>query len=366
MTQTLTVDLGDRSYPIHIGSGLLSQAAELIPIDFAGRQVYILADINVRSFAEEVHCALEPHAERVQKLVVDGGEQAKSQKQLEIVLEWMMTNRVDRGSVLIAVGGGVIGDLGGFAASIILRGIDYVQVPTTLLAQVDSSVGGKTGINTPQGKNLVGSFYQPKAVLCDVETLKTLPERELKAGYAEIVKYGLIDRPEFFEWLETYGKDVLALEPKALTDAIETSCKAKAVIVAADEREAGKRALLNLGHTFAHALEAAAGYDGRLLHGEAVSIGLICAFALSSKMGLCSEEDLSRVRAHLQECGLKISLSDFDPQIEEDVERLYDLMLGDKKMDRGVLKFILTKGIGQAFVSSDVQQEDVIEVLKAV
>ena len=363
MTKTLHVDLGARSYPIHIGANILEQGADFIPLDLTGRQIYILADINVRGYAETLHCALEDKAERVQKLVIDGGEAAKSQKQLEIILEWMLTNRVDRGSVLIAVGGGVIGDLGGFAASICLRGISYIQVPTTLLAQVDSAVGGKTGINTSQGKNLVGSFYQPKAVLSDIRTLESLPERELKAGYAEVVKYALINDPDFFDWLDKNASKLLALKEDELTYAIEKSCAAKAAIVAEDETESGARALLNLGHTFAHAMEAAAGYDGRLLHGEAVSIGIVCAFALSVKMGVCPEEDLERVRAHFISLGLKTKLSDIDPALDVIPEELLELMQGDKKKDRGVLKFILVKGIGQAYVSADVRANDVLEVL---
>ena len=361
MMQTLTVDLGARSYPIHIGQDLLKDAADHIPLDLAGRKIFILSDRNVQAYAADLEKALAGKTGGIFTFVIDGGEQAKSMARLDEVLDWMLEARVDRHSVLFAVGGGVIGDLGGFAASVVMRGIPYVQVPTTLLSQVDSSVGGKTGINSPRGKNLIGSFYQPVCVLCDTQTLKTLPERELKAGYAEIVKYGLINKPAFFDWLESNGEKVLALEPEALTHAILTSCQDKAEIVAADERESGQRALLNLGHTFGHAFEASAGYDGTLLHGEGVSIGMVCAFALSVKMGLCPEGDLKRMQAHLSSTGLKTSLDGLN--LKDDAVALYTLMLGDKKMDRGVLKFILVRGIGQAFVSGDVKEEDVLSVL---
>lgn len=364
MIQTLTVDLGARSYPIHIGQGLLDHAPAHIPLDLAGRKIFILFDENVEGYAKTLAASLEDVVSEVHVLAVHGGEQAKDLSHLDKVVDWMLGARVDRHSILFAVGGGVIGDLGGFAASVTLRGIPYVQVPTTLLAQVDSSVGGKTGINAKHGKNLIGSFYQPVCVLCDTDTLRTLPERELKSGYAEVVKYGLINNPDFFDWLEQNGEKVLALETPALTCAVLTSCQTKADIVAADERESGQRALLNLGHTFAHAFEASAGYDGTLLHGEAVSIGMVCAFALSVKMGLCDKTEMDRMRAHLIELGLKTSIQGLS--LKHHVKGLYDLMQGDKKMDRGVLKFILVRGIGQAFVSSDVKEGDVLKILEEV
>lgn len=364
MTQTLTVDLGARSYPVHIGQGILDAAAEHIPLDLTGRKIFILFDKNTESYAASLEQALAGKTGEICSFGIEGGELTKSLAKLDEVLGWMLERRVDRHSILFAVGGGVIGDLGGFTASVTLRGIPYVQVPTTLLAQVDSSVGGKTGINSPHGKNLIGSFYQPAAVLCDLDTLQTLPERELKAGYAEIVKYGLINKPDFFDWLKQNGEKLLALESGALAHAVFTSCQDKAEIVAADERESGQRALLNLGHTFGHAFEASAGYDGSLLHGEAVSIGMVCAFALSVKMGLCAQDDFETMRAHLISMGLKTSLQ--GTPLKDDAEALYGLMQGDKKMDRGVLKFILVRGIGQAFVSSDVKKEDVIEVLENV
>jgi 3-dehydroquinate synthase len=348
------LDLDERSYSIHIGKGLLEQSADLIPIDLEKKRVFILYDKNAYPYVQVIEEALAGKVYESKTYGVKGGEQAKSYEGLQDVLSWLLKGGVDRHSVLIAVGGGVIGDLGGFAASIVMRGIPYVQVPTTLLAQVDSSVGGKTGINSPQGKNLIGSFYQPKAVICDTGTLGTLPERELQAGYAEIVKYGLINNPDFFKWLEENGEDVLALDSEAVTYAVEASCKAKAAIVAADEKEKGQRALLNLGHTFGHALEAAAGYDGRLLHGEAVAIGMVMAFDLSAKMGLCSQEEPGHVREHFEKLGLKTKVADVTPSIKKPAEDIIELMHGDKKVQEGKIGFILVRGIGQAFQTYDV------------
>lgn len=359
---TLTVDLAERSYPIHIGEGLLERANELVPLDLAGRKIFILYDRNVEGHVRRLMSCL-PDAEIK---ALEGGEPTKSYDRLQDVVDWLLENRVDRKSVLFVVGGGVIGDLGGFAASIVLRGIPFVQVPTTLLAQVDSSVGGKTGINAPQGKNLIGSFYQPVAVLCDADTLKTLPVRELKAGYAEIVKYGLLGSHKFFEWLEANGQNVLDLEPEALAQAVEVSCSMKAQIVGSDEREqaGGDRALLNLGHTFAHALEAAAGYDGRILHGEAVSIGMVLAFRLCVKMGLCSGQDATRMENHLKACGLKTEISDIAPVLDHDAHEITNLMYHDKKASSGKIGFILVREIGKAFQSSDVDMADVVAVIE--
>lgn len=360
----IELDLADRSYPIYIGKGLLEQAADLIPLDLAEKKVFILYDTNTYPYVQVLEEALAGRALEIKTFSMKGGEPTKSYDGFQIVLDWLLENGVDRQSVLMTVGGGVIGDLGGFSASVVMRGIPYVHVPTTLLAQVDSSVGGKTGINTAQGKNLVGSFYQPAAVLCDIGTLGTLPERELCAGYAEVVKHGLINDLPFFEWLEENGQKVLALENEAITYAVEKSCQIKAAVVAADEREAGQRALLNLGHTFGHALEAAAGYDGRLLHGEAVSIGMMMALDLSVKMGLCSQEEPSRVEAHLKQCGMKTKVSDIVPQITQRAEELVDLMAGDKKAIGDKIGFILMRGIGQAFQTYDVQREDVISIVQ--
>lgn len=361
----VTVGLGERAYDIHIGGGLLACAAEYVPLSLKGRRVFVLSDVNVRAHADALIVGLGHDPAHVHHMEIEGGEAAKSYPRLQDVLSWMLAHKVDRGSVLFVVGGGVIGDLGGFAASITLRGIPFVQVPTTLLSQVDSSVGGKTGINAPEGKNLIGSFYQPVAVLCDTDTLKTLPERELKAGYAEVVKYGLIDKPAFFDWLEAHGKDVLALKPEALIYAIDVSCRAKADIVARDEKETGDRALLNLGHTFGHALEALAGYDGRLLHGEAVSIGMGMAFDLSVRMGLCPASDLARMRAHLAHMGLKTRVADITPPVTADTADIVAKMAHDKKNMSGVLTFILARGIGKSFRCADVRRDDVAAAIEA-
>ncbi len=356
---TFTVDLGARSYPIHIGQGLLERASDLVPLDLTGRKIFILHD-----------AAVADHAARLAKSFpgahvhgIAGGEQAKSYAGLGAVLDWLLENRVNRTSVLFVVGGGVIGDLGGFAAASVLRGISFVQVPTTLLAQVDSSVGGKTGINAMQGKNLIGAFYQPVAVLCDTDTLKTLPDRERRAGYAEIVKYGLLGSRDFYDWLEGNAGKVLALDESPLRHAIEQSCRMKADIVGQDEREesGGRRALLNLGHTFAHVLESAAGYDGRLLHGEAVSIGMVLAFRLCAKMGLCSGQDPVRMENHLKSLGLKTEIAQIP--LTQDAAQLADLMYGDKKAEGGAIGFILVNGIGDAFQSKNVNMDDVRAII---
>jgi 3-dehydroquinate synthase len=257
----------------------------------------------------------------------------------------------------VALGGGVIGDLTGFAAAILLRGLDFVQVPTTLLAQVDSSVGGKTGIDSPQGKNLIGSFHQPRLVLADTEALSTLPRRELLAGYAEIVKYGLIDDPEFFHWLETHGHKVIDGDPEARLHAIYKSCQAKARIVAADERESGQRALLNLGHTFGHALEAETGFSEALLHGEAVAIGMVMAFELSVRLGLCPAEDAERLRRHLAAVGLPTDPGHIEGRVFSPAA-LIEHMTRDKKVRDGRMTFVLARGIGQAFLTRDVAASD--------
>jgi 3-dehydroquinate synthase len=358
---TLTVDLAERSYPIHIGAGILENVNELVPLDLKNRNLFLLYDGEVETHARRLVAALG----NVTIKSVQGGEPTKSWGHLQSVTDWLLENKVDRKSVLLVMGGGVVGDLGGFAASVTLRGIPFIQIPTTLLAQVDSSVGGKTGINTAQGKNLVGAFYQPIAVLCDTDTLKTLPPRELMAGYAEIVKYGLLGSREFYEWLEMNGEEVLALDPDALIDAIETSCRMKAEIVGDDERESigGDRALLNLGHTFAHALEAAAGYDGRLLHGEAVSIGLNLAHRLCVRMGICSGQDATRVENHLKSLGLKTEISQISPPLEQEAAEIISLMSNDKKASEGKIAFILTRGIGKAFQSSEVNMDDVRAVV---
>jgi 3-dehydroquinate synthase len=294
-------------------------------------------------------------------IILPPGEETKNFAQLQYIIDKALSYKVDRKSAFVALGGGVIGDITGFAASILLRGIPFVQVPTTLLAQVDSSVGGKTAINTKQGKNLVGSFYQPRLVLIDTDTLKTLPEREMKAGYAEVLKYALINDPGFFKWLEQEGGKVLSGDGAALTQAIQTSCVAKAKIVAADEREQNDiRALLNLGHTFGHALESLYNYDGRLLHGEAVGIGVKMAFNFSEALGLCPGPEAQQVARHLTNKGLMDK-----PPAKVTAAEMIEKMRGDKKASGGKMTLVLLKGIGKAFVAKDVEEGRLKDFLQA-
>jgi 3-dehydroquinate synthase len=280
------------------------------------------------------------------------------------LLEDILALGVDRDVVLVALGGGVIGDLAGFAAASLLRGVDFIQVPTTLLAQVDSSVGGKTGVNAAAGKNLIGAFHQPRAVIIDIDTLATLPDRELRAGYAEVIKYGLLGDAAFFEWLESHGRDVLRRDEAALRHAIITSCTAKARIVEADEREAGRRALLNLGHTFAHAFESVCGYDGRLLHGEAVGVGMALAYRLAGEMGLCPGQDGGRAAAHIAASGLSTRLADI-PAAAASTPELISIMRRDKKARQGRMRFVLPRAIGDSFVCDEVPEALLTEILEA-
>ncbi len=354
------IDLGERSYDISIGSVLLGGLHNKIPGGVQGKKVFIVTDENVALYADLVKAGLSAAgAGWCDVLVLPFGEKTKSYEKLMEIHDWMLANNIHRNSLVVAVGGGVIGDLAGFAASTILRGVPFVQVPTTLLSQVDSSVGGKTGINTKHGKNLVGAFYQPISVVIDIDSLKTLPEREVLAGYAEVVKYGLIADKAFFEWLDVNGQDVVELQSDAVSHAIEVSCKAKAKVVEEDEKEGGRRALLNLGHTFGHALEAAAGYDGSLLHGEGVSIGTVMAFDLSVRMGLCPESDLKRVRTHFEDIGLPVDARN----IKATPDELIATMRKDKKALDDSMVFIVVNHIGSAFVSKDVPEELVREVL---
>lgn len=368
MKKTVSVDLGERSYDIHIGKALLEQTADLLPSSLKDnlkeRHVFILYDENVYPYAQVIDEALAGKTADTKMFAIKGGEQTKSYEGFETAMEWLLEKGVDRHSILIALGGGVIGDLGGFVAASVMRGIAYVQIPTTLLSQIDSSVGGKTGINTPQGKNLVGAFYQPKTVICDVGTLGTLPERELKAGYAEMSKYGLINDAPFYDWLSEHGEDVLALEGEELIHSVEVSCKAKADIVAADEKEAGQRALLNLGHTFGHALEAAAKYDGRLLHGEAIAMGIVMAADLSVQMGLTSADTLNRIIDEYQKLGMKTKASEIDPPLNNSAEEIIELMSKDKKAKGDKIGFILMKGIGQSFQTYDIDEDKLLNVVK--
>jgi 3-dehydroquinate synthase len=361
--ERLRVELGPRSYDILVGEGLLATAGRWIAEVARGPRVFVVTDENVRALhLAALERALDDAGLAYEALVLPAGEQAKDFTHLESLVGRLLALKVERQSLLVALGGGVVGDLVGFAAAILLRGIDFVQIPTTLLAQVDSSVGGKTGINTEHGKNLVGSFHQPRLVLADTGTLSTLPRRELLAGYAEVAKYGLIDDADFFAWLETHATGVLDGDPAARRHAIRTSCAAKAAIVADDEREAGRRALLNLGHTFGHAIEAELGYDGRLLHGEAVAIGLVMAFELSVRLGLCPAADAERVRRHLAAVGLPTGLHAVAGQVWS-VAALIDHMCRDKKVQEGKVNFVLTRGIGRAFLSPDVALGDVEALL---
>ncbi len=362
--ETVKVALGDRGYDILIGSGLLRQTGTAIAERLPRVRAAIITDDNVAArHLETLASSLEEAGIGVAPIALPAGEKTKSFAALQQVVDHVLSARLERGDVVVALGGGVIGDLTGFAAGIVRRGMNFVQVPTSLLAQVDSSVGGKTGINTAHGKNLVGVFQQPRLVLADTDVLDTLPVREFRAGYAEVAKYGLIDRPEFFEFLEQNWREVFA-GGAARTYAIAESCRAKADLVARDEFENGERALLNLGHTFGHALEAATAYDGsRLVHGEGVAIGMALAHRFSARMNLASPDDASRVEAHLQAVGLPWRVSDIPGQLPN-AERMLDHIAQDKKVSRGTLTFILTRGIGKSFIAKDVPASEVLSFLK--
>lgn len=349
--RNIEVDLGDRSYDIVVGPGLLSRAAQYLKPVLASKRIAIVTDETVAGLhLETLMGALDGHGFDIETIILPPGEGQKSFDVLQTVLSRLFAKSFGRNDTLIAFGGGVIGDLTGFAASIMKRGCQFVQIPTTLLAQVDSSVGGKTAINTPAGKNLVGCFYQPKLVLTDTDVLSTLPLRQLKAGYAEVVKYGLINNADFFGWLEGNAEKILAGDAEALSYAIEVSCASKAAIVKEDEREHGARALLNLGHSFGHALEAKGGYSDILLHGEAVSAGLLMAHEFSHNQDLCPAQDVERVRAHFVKLGLPTMVS-LPPELKENSEALFNYMMQDKKNKNNNLTLILTKGIGKSYVA---------------
>lgn len=352
------VSLGSRSYDIVIERGLLGRAAAHLKPLSRGRSMAIVSDANVAPHLAALQAALSAAGIASEAIVLPPGEATKSWPQLEAVTDQLLAHGVERGDHVIALGGGVIGDLVGFACSIVKRGCGFVQIPTTLLAQVDSSVGGKTAINARAGKNLIGAFHQPGLVLIDPDVLDTLPARQTRAGYAEVVKYGLIDDFEFFEWCETNGDKLLAGDPDARAYAIAHSVGAKARIVAEDEREtSGKRALLNLGHTFGHALEAETGFSDRLLHGEGVAAGMALAFAYSARRGLCPGQDAERVAAHLRAVGLPDGIKAVG--ITASGATLVDHMRHDKKMDAGTLPFLLAHGIGQTFLDHSVDLTDV-------
>ena len=364
MTQTnrkVRVDLGSRSYDIVIGHDLLRDMGQYLnPVIGQGR-VHVVTDETVYDLYKDRLYTMDRD---IGLTVLPSGESQKSFPVLQTVLDNMFDQGLDRTDTVMAFGGGVIGDLTGFAASTYKRGCKFVQVPTTLLAQVDSSVGGKTAINVKQGKNLVGAFYQPSLVLTDTSVLSTLPKRELKAGYAEVLKYGLLGNLDFFNWLETHGNDVLALEPEAIAEAIAVSCMMKAAIVAEDEQERGRRALLNLGHTFGHALEAEAGYSGDLLHGEAVSIGMQMAFEYSASQDLISSSQAEKVTSHLRSKEMK-TIDDV-PSLLKDTDALMRHMSQDKKNEAGRLTLILTRAIGEAFVQKDASADKVREYLQTL
>lgn len=360
MGGVVRVELGERAYDVRIGAGLVAQAgAEIAPL-LRRPKVAVITDETVGALhLEALRAGLGDVA--MVSLALPAGEATKGWPQFTRAVEWLLAEKVERKDIVVAFGGGVIGDLVGFAAAVLRRGVRFVQIPTTLLAQVDSSVGGKTGINAPQGKNLIGAFHQPSLVLADIDLLDTLPARDLLAGYGEVVKYGLLGDAAFFDWLEVNGPKLAAGDKAARQYAVTRSVQMKAEIVARDETEEGDRALLNLGHTFCHALESATGYSDRLLHGEGVAIGCALAFELSQRLGLCAQEAPSRVRAHLRAMGMKVDLADIEGDLP-DAEALIALMGQDKKVLDGKLRFILARGIGEAFVTSEVPRD----VLKTV
>lgn len=364
MSSVVNVALGGRSYDIHIGQGLLAQAGTLLKPVLRSARAIVITDRSVAKLhlTNLVNSLTAAGIEVAEPIVVEGGEQTKSLSAFEDLIEQMLDRAMERNVTIMALGGGVIGDLAGFAAATVLRGVDFIQIPTTLLAQVDSSVGGKTGINTRHGKNLLGAFHQPRAVLIDTDVLDTLPRREMQAGYAEIIKYGLIDDAPFYEWCEANGAALVNGEKSLREYAIAHSCAAKARIVAADELESGPRMLLNFGHTFAHALEAEAGYGAGLLHGEAVAVGMVLALDFSARLGLCDAALAPRLAAHFKALGMPASIAD-TPCKGIAAEKLLAHMYHDKKVEGGKLTFILTKGIGEAFISRGVDGTQVLPVL---
>src|SRR6201986_523167 len=369
-TDSTTVDvaLGDRAYDIVIGRDVLPSLGKRIAALRPGARTAIVTDRTVAShWLGRAEASLGEAGIATSHVVVGEGEGSKSYAVLEQVSEALISARIERNDLVVALGGGVVGDLAGFAAAILRRGVDFVQVPTSLLAQVDSSVGGKTGINSPQGKNLVGAFLQPLLVVADTAVLDTLSPRQFRAGYAEVAKYGVLGDEAFFSWLETNHAEVFK-GGAAREHAIATSCRAKAVIVARDERETGERALLNLGHTFGHALEAATGFSDRLFHGEGVAVGMVLAAELSAQLGMISAQDATRVRHHLTEVGLPTRLQDIAGFTQEglaDADALMALMAQDKKVKRGRLTFILLKAIGRAVIAPDVEPAVVRDFLRA-
>ena len=362
---SVRVGLGARSYEVLIDGGLIARAGERIKPLLARGRTAVVCDATVRTLqGAALEASLRGQDIETHWIVVEPGEQTKSWDGLSSVCDQLLALGLDRGDVITAFGGGVVGDLAGFAAAIYKRGVDFVQIPTTLLAQVDSSVGGKTAIDTPRGKNLIGAFHQPRLVLADLDVLASLPARELRAGYAEVIKYGLLGDFAFFEWLEASGADVLALEPEALERAVTRCVQMKARIVGEDEREAAARALLNLGHTFGHALEAETGYGEALLHGEGVAVGCAQAFRFSAWMGHCSLQDARRVESAIAAAGLPTRLEQA-PGAPFSADALISHMAQDKKTEGGRLTFVLARAIGEAFVAKGVDSEAVRAFLLA-
>jgi 3-dehydroquinate synthase len=358
------VHLGDRSYDITIGSGLLPEAGMLLADQLTRKVTAIVTDENVaKAHLPTLQKSLADAGIKSSAIVMPAGEATKSYASLAVVCDKLLAAGIERKDQVIALGGGVIGDLAGFAAAILRRGVNFIQIPTSLLAQVDSSVGGKTGINSPLGKNLIGAFHQPSRVLIDLDLLKTLPMRQRAAGYAEIAKYGLLGDAKFFDWLESNVESVIDCAQGAVDHAVHVSCETKARIVAEDETEAGVRALLNLGHTFGHALEASTGYSDVLLHGEAVAIGMVQAFRFSEAQGLCAQGTGDRVAKHLARANLPTRVSHIKAKLPSPAE-LVEIMRQDKKASGGKLAFILTKAIGEAFIAKDVHDADVIRFLE--
>jgi 3-dehydroquinate synthase len=363
---TVEVALGERTYDIVIGRDILRSLGQRVAALRPGARAAIVTDRTVaRHWLDQTEASLTQAGIATSRIVVGEGEASKSYAVLEDVSEALIAAKIERNDLVIALGGGVVGDLAGFAASIVRRGIDFVQVPTSLLAQVDSSVGGKTGINSPKGKNLVGAFHQPVLVVADTSVLDTLSPRQFRSGYAEVAKYGLLGDAGFFTWLEANHADIFS-GGSAREHAIATSCRAKAAIVARDERETGERALLNLGHTFGHALEAATGFSDRLFHGEGVAVGMVLAAQLSAELGLIAELDAARIQRHLVAVGLPTHLQDiagFKQEGLADADALMALMAQDKKVKRGRLTFILLQAIGEAVIRSDIEPNLVREFL---
>lgn len=354
--KTLHVDLGERSYPIFIGSGLLGRS-ELVTPYIRGSQVMVVSNETVAPlYLDKTLKAFTGF--QTASVILPDGERYKNLETWSTIFDALLQKRFDRRSTLVALGGGVVGDMTGFAAACYQRGVDFIQIPTTLLSQVDSSVGGKTGVNHPLGKNMIGAFHQPRCVIADTDTLNTLADRELSAGLAEVIKYGLINDAEFFAWLENNMDQLLARDPDALAYAIEVSCRDKADIVAADEKESGSRALLNLGHTFGHAIETGMGY-GNWLHGEAVAAGMVLAAELSSQLGWMDEEEVTRIRTLIRRAGLPVTAPD-----EMDGQRFVNLMAVDKKVVDGRLRLVLMEGIGRSVISDGVESQVILQTVE--